>query len=451
MVIFPKKYYGYLVITLIALIIGYTSFYLHDPKTPVYMDNWGFKYNDIVYGVFYPRFGIHLLRNRNELVNTWYNIDMYEKLVTREKTYPIPYIDYKFEYPPIIGLLWYFSTTYSIMVNLPMEYNIYLYNGVFDDIIYTHYMVNAVILLASLIIAANTILYFTGKLWKSILFLLLPSTILYTTYNWDILCIMFLLVGLFFLHRKKYILSGIFTGLSVSTKLLPLIALLYLSFILFKKYWRKNREIFYIFTISSWTAALLPYLIVFLLSPRGFNDFLQHHSSWYCENCIYMVIEPEIFSSIHKTLATAFLTVFSIIVLYIYHRRKPDTITFNDYLDIVFIAILVSTVMNYVFSPQMILLISPLALIVLDKRYKIILYILSDIANALIMLFFFIDRDLRILLNKYGLPLKIEFNPWNITSPTQWMAMVRNYILLFILIITIYRVFKKLNGKTSSP
>ncbi|MEM4786272.1 MAG: hypothetical protein QXW87_05450, partial [Desulfurococcaceae archaeon] len=95
--------------------------------------------------------------------------------------------------------------------------------------------------------------------------------------------------------------------------------------------------------------------------------------------------------------------------------------------------LVVTIALNYVFTPQMILIITPLALIILEKR-KLILYSIADSLNALIIILFFEDFKIREFLNKIGFPIPIEFNPWSISSIVQWIAVIRIMILLIIIL-----------------
>ncbi|MEM4582877.1 MAG: hypothetical protein QXD50_03360, partial [Desulfurococcaceae archaeon] len=60
-----------LVFLIILPIIAWAlSTYLHDPSTQVLMGNFGFKYSDIVYGLFYTIF-------RPGNIDKWYNASTY--------------------------------------------------------------------------------------------------------------------------------------------------------------------------------------------------------------------------------------------------------------------------------------------------------------------------------------------------------------------------------------
>jgi hypothetical protein len=95
-----------------VLIVSISSIYLHHHQTPVLFNNWGFKYNDIVHGVFNARFSPNL--RLHEIRDKWYNTRKYYDLTHFHRVQVYPYIDYKFEYPPVVGLIWIISVNTAI-------------------------------------------------------------------------------------------------------------------------------------------------------------------------------------------------------------------------------------------------------------------------------------------------------------------------------------------------
>lgn len=110
-----------------VLIVLYTvfmiSFLFHAPFTQSPLGLWGFKYNDVVYGVFSPRFSTDLMNNKEKLVRYWLRPESFEELVSGTNLCPVPYVDYKFEYPPLVGFFWFLTTcvSFSISGGLPRQ------------------------------------------------------------------------------------------------------------------------------------------------------------------------------------------------------------------------------------------------------------------------------------------------------------------------------------------
>jgi hypothetical protein len=94
--------YLYEVLTLFGLGGAACGFPQHVPSLPPFLGNWGFKYSDIV-SVAYD------ILERPE---RWFDHGKYLDSTAHRGCY-LPYVDYHFEYPPLMGLLWAFSTCLS--------------------------------------------------------------------------------------------------------------------------------------------------------------------------------------------------------------------------------------------------------------------------------------------------------------------------------------------------
>lgn len=422
-----RKTYVYAV--LLAILVSALSTYIHHPETSVLLNIWGFKYNDIVYGVFNPRFSPNL--NQANVLNKWYRPEKYYCLTTSSRVVVYPYIDYEFEYPPLIGLIWFISVNLATYIVLPDNYRSVVYRESFDKLITVHYMIHAIVNSLSLVIVTYTTVSMINKIRRKYskyrcLFYLLPSVIVYLVYNWDILCSLFLILGLKNYLNRKWLYTGLFIGLSISTKILTFFIAMALLISLIKNRESLKNNIYY--TAGLTIATAVPFSIMYFTSPRGFHDFINHHAAWYCENCLYQLFTSNIFSPFHKILAAMLITIFVSLTLYLFYSS-----VLSNLLETSLVLVITTISLNYVFSPQMILLITPLALITLDK-FKLLLYSTADFLNALIIILFFEDEKLRIWLNNIGLSVKIEFNPWSITSIVQWIALARILLLLIIIL-----------------
>lgn len=436
-----------------ALFLGALSVYIHSPSTPTPLGNPGLKYSDIVYGVFYTRFS----DNPWTISEYWYNPEVLKSLLGGTPKCPVPYIDYKFEYPPTVGVLWYASTCFAIMTSspgsVPTASDFYKYRY---SISVLHFTIHAAVLLGSLIAIAvimtilSSALSVEGHTIATALWLLLPSTVLYSTYNWDLLCGAMALGSLLLFHRKKYFASGALLGLSVATKIMTA----FIAYVLFLYLLvRALRGVLSWRRLTRFTGGLLlfgasPYLALSLVAPRGFSHFISHHATWYCENCIYGVFVHDIFSPLHRVLAISSITSLAVLVAWfvISHENSVDTLWLYR---LATCTLMGGILFNYVFSPQMVLLFSPLLLIFFSTRSTII-YITSDVANFLLMFFFFLDAELRAMLSSLGLPIDVVFKPWTIDSPVQWVAAFRNFSLLSILLIELLRLHKSASIARSS-
>ncbi len=430
---------------LLPVAVALTSTYLHLPNVQPLFNNFGFKYSDLTYGVFHPRFSYDLISNYNELIKVWFNPNAYVGLVHGNPVCPLPYLDYVFEYPPIIALLWMISTCVGFRLSMSLGSTLIPYYVVYENALITHYLLQSLFLTTSFILSyiyLGKVLSLLGKNLKRVLiYALLPSTIIFLIYNWDVIASLLSILGFYFFLRKKYALSGLFLGISISTKLLSMGLTLWLGFELLNQVVRKKETLdkFIKYSVAAVSTALLPYAITYLIAPQGLLKFIEHHASWYCENCLYMLFIHDILSPYHKILYVV-LTL-AVFIALIALRFRTD-----DYLlpSFAFISSTTPILFNYVFSPQMFLMITPFSLIALND-INLLLYVLSDIANSGIILTFFIDEAVRKYLSRY-LPLTIKYDPWTLDSPTQWLAMMRNLIMLWIVTKEMYRIGKRLRS-----
>ncbi|MEM4502201.1 MAG: glycosyltransferase 87 family protein [Ignisphaera sp.] len=432
----------------ISIIVLALSYYLHIPNNPPPLDNVGLMYTDIVYGLFNPIFRDIVnpdgTPNGEKINNRWFNNEVAMKLIASERLCPIPYKDYKFEYPPIIGLIWFITTCTSIHVTLPERYTGSEYYRLSEAIAEKHYILQSIIIATFFII---TMLYMyrvasicNSSLKRIILFVILPSTILYTIYNWDIIAVAFMVMALYYLVNEKYLFSGLLLGLSISTKLLPLLFALILVYDILQKYRSNNfsKQNLVNISIGLIIAGALPYLAVMFVSYNGFTYFIDHHYRWYCENCIYSIITQNVWSPYNRVYAMVLVTVFLLITASIDIDFKNP----KEVLTIALISVIISTALNYVFSPQMMLLVSSIAVLILPLR-QLVFLVIADVANFGIMYLFFKDLEARQWLSKYlGINMRLEYAPHTPDSPVQIVAMIRNIILILILLECIYTILK---------
>jgi len=438
------RFRGHLTLLVItALATGLLSTYVHSPSTPVPLGNWGLKYNDIVYGVFYPRF----LEVSYSGGRYWYSPVPLGDLARGEAPCPAPYVDYFLEYPPVVGALWYAST--CVALTLASRGDGAGYAELISAVAEVHFLVNAVVLVTSMIL--TSILIYKALegspglrgFDRALLYLALPSVILYTTYNWDSLCSLLALSSLVALSkgrgRWRFLVAGLLLGLSVATKLLTAsIALVLLVHLV------KLRRSGYGRSCAHFLAGLLagggiPYLVLLVASPRALLDFLGYHSTWYCENCIYSTVIHDIFSPLHRFIAAGTVLAFTVAVALATPRRRLEEAPERVY-GAALCAVGGAVVLNYVSTPQMLLLVTPLALVALSGA-DLTLYVLSDALNALIMVAFFSDASIREVLSSLGLPVEVRFSPWTPDSPIQWLAYARSALLIVILVRRLRRLY----------
>jgi len=275
-----------LVIVLILFLPPLISIYLHDPDTVLLFHNYGLKYTDIVHGLSAQIFTSS---------KRWFNNTAYEEFARGVYKCPLPYIDYKFKYPPLVGLIWYFSTCIA-----------FNYAEDLKSAIRVHYYVQSAIttVFYTIIITALTTLLEDVKPDQrsllGILIYLLPSTIIFFNYNWDIVAAALVVTGVLCTIKKRYFQAGLLQGLSVSAKILTVGVVFYYIIKLRLVEGEKKALLKYVTGFSA--SGVAPFVALAVISPRGFTEFLSHHAGWYCENCLYLPIVRDIYSELHKLL-----------------------------------------------------------------------------------------------------------------------------------------------------
>jgi len=432
--------YGVLVAVLIVAVV-LLSFYIHLPQTPTLFGNFGFKYTDLVYGLFNPIFVDILMPHGVDAVKAgerWFNTSSAEAFARGEYICPKPYIDYKFEYPPLVGLLWYISTCTSFRMTIRGNASYDHFKATLsNDAALMHYTIQASILTLSLLV----LLIYMIKLSKVVcsepsfvplaLFFLMPSTILYTTYNWDIIASAFTVAGLYYYITGSFAASGTLLGLAIATKIIPVGPALVLTYQLIQNVLRgRNKWTDLVrFTLLLSLCGGAPFLALMLMSPRGFASLVNHHLEWYCENCIYLPFIGNVWglSALHKRL----IFVAMMIVLGFVATFELDDSRKTLYASAA--AILTLTVLNHVFSPQMFLLVSPIVMLLGLRGRLLYAFIIADVCNFGIMATFFEDAKIREVLAPF-VGVQRGFNPWGADSVTQMLAFIRNVILLVLLV-----------------
>jgi hypothetical protein len=391
------------------------SIYIHMPGVELPVKYTGLKYSDILNGLFNPIFNPAM----DKIGERWFSTEKYYGFKNGSYKCPIPYVDYKFEYPLFTGLLWYISTCTA-----------FKYSTSIDEAALIHYYIQSafialfyVLLVYSLYLILRDILRIKPL---RLLILLLPSTIVYMVYSWDIIAASLAVLGTLLIikggrDRVQPLLAGLLHGLSISTKILTA-GIVYYYIVKYVSIRESKVHEFVLYAIGVVIIGVLPFLLLYWYATQGFNYLVNHHLSWYCENCLYMPLVKDIWDSIHRRLfisiATALAIVFPLIAAP--WRGIDHTVEFKYLLAATFSLIL----FNHVFSPQMILMITPFAIIGLESRF-LVLYGVADVFNALIITTFF----------EYS-------NPWAFGSIPQYMAFGRNITLLLLFIYVVGSILK---------
>ena len=154
-------------------------------------------------------------------------------------TFPYQSATNSMEYPPLTGL-----TAWLISFVTPDNSHNWFFN------------LNALLLIMMFIISAVIVKHLAPKYLY--LFPASPAVVASLFINWDLLAVACALLAIYYFENKKFELSGIWLGISIATKFFPIVLLLPIAVIFYRR--RQYREfIRYFFTTTIiWLAVNLP-------------------------------------------------------------------------------------------------------------------------------------------------------------------------------------------------
>lgn len=255
------------------------------------------------------------------------------------------------EYPPIIGL-----GNWLISFITPSEN---AFRAFFD--------INAVIIFILFFISAIIVRQISPS--YQYLFPLAPAVIASLFINWDMWAVVSTLLAIYYFDRKKYEVSGVWLGISIATKFFPIVLLLPIAIIFYRKV---QLHLFYRYLFTTaiiWGAINIPIALThfdgwwrfFKLNLERGADF---GSIWYALSLLNINIS-------HLDLIYPLLSIVLFFGLAIYLLKLPST---PNLAAIALFAVVIFTTAGKVYSPQYILWLTPLAVIALQNSKQLITF-----------------------------------------------------------------------------
>jgi len=256
-------------------------------------------------------------------------------------------------------------------------------------------------LMASTFVLLKLLTMFGLPHWRALLFALSPSFIFFAYYNIDVIGVLFIVAALYFARRENWTVSAVCLGLAVATKLFPFI---YIPFVwLVQRDW-KQRIRYALVAFLTWLAVNLPFMVTNL---SDWLLFVNVQSQWGIEDSWMIFIMPRMDPLSHYL--SYFLLALGIAHL-LRHRMPIERAWFA--------ATLVFMLTSFKFPPQYFLYILPFTVILGFTSLEPLL--VADMLNALIIVTWFTPW-----LNAGG--------PLEAYSPTQWISLARELVLLTVL------------------
>jgi uncharacterized membrane protein len=338
----------------------------------------------------------------------------------------IPYYQFTFEYPVIVGVLVYLASLVRLYVSdfsaamnwyvLAMDVPLYLF------------AIGTVIVLYKI---ADLVRAEKQRIWKA--FLIAPSFLMFTVYNWDIIAIFFSTLSIYYYLRNEKTKSALSLGLGISAKLYP--CMLIPVYMLQEKGWKDRFKILFT-SIGAFFMLNLPFI---LANFSGWMETWVYHAAWGIEDSWIIFIFNQMDPNAHYFAL--------VILLYLVYRglmasaKKRYDAQSTRILERSFLMNIAWLFGSYVVSPQMALMLLPFYVLIPTIPLPVIY--LAEIMNALIIILWFTPA-----LN-FG-------NPLSPMSPVQWFAAGRQLIWLGMFIQILYpiragQLLRGLIGRLGEP
>jgi uncharacterized membrane protein len=187
---------------------------------------------------------------------------------------------------------------------------------------------------------------------------LCPAVIASLFINWDIWGIVSMMLAIYYFDRRKLAISSALLGVSIATKFFPILLLLPIIFILWRKNELRRLGKYLIITTTIWLAINLP---VFLTTPHGWWRFYKLNldrqsewgSIWYAFSLLGLNIR-------HLNYITILALLIVLTAMVIYLLELPVT---PKLAEVSFVLLAAVLCVGKVYSPQYILWLTPLAII----------------------------------------------------------------------------------------
>lgn len=323
-------------------------------------------------------------------------------------TLGIPYVDYVFEYPVLVGVVVFVAALLARSSTSDFLTSMVRYKLTVDLVLYAF----TLILLVFVYKLATRNQIDSKRIWQ--VFLVMPSLLMFVDYNFDIIAIAFMILALYLFVTGEHSISAISLGLGVCTKLYPGVVLPALLAAL--PSWRSRGRYLGI-TAAVVAAANLPFMLMNLHTWFGTWEFL---SGWGIENSWLIFFFNQMDPLAHYLGFAVFLyLVYKIMIATRHHEMSSN----QRLLVRSFLLSLAWLLGSYIVTPQMALLLLPFY--VLIPAVPLLGAYASDTLNALIMVFWFTEMN-------------AGRNPIAPDNPIQWISLARQLVWLALLIQLLY-------------
>lgn len=254
------------------------------------------------------------------------------------------------EYPPVTGLVMW-ATSYLVGDSGNKYRNYFDVNA----LLIAHLFIVSVILLKKL----------KPKLWY--LFPAAPAVVASLYINWDIWAVISAIAAIYYFDVGKYKKSATLLGLSIATKFFPIVLLLPITLILFRKSKVRVLAIYLIVTFTTWLLINLPFIVT---TPIGWFRFFKLNSERTADwGSIWHSLEIFGLKIGHLNIISISIFALGALAFSLFVFGIPEI---PNLASIAFFIVAMFVTASKVYSPQYVLWLTPLAILAMvDKKDRI--------------------------------------------------------------------------------
>lgn len=261
-------------------------------------------------------------------------------------TWPYSSTTNSVEYPPITGVVMWATS----LITPHGSENFHMY-----------FLINIFLLLLLFVGSALLVWHMNPESWQ--LFLIAPSVVASLFINWDMWSVLTALASIYWFDRKKYDYSALALGISIATKFFPIVLLIPVVLIFWKRSHVKSAIRYLGISLGLWVLINLPFA---LSTPSGWWRFFKLNGSrgadfgsiYYSSHLLGVSIP-----AINTSSVLLFLMGSAGFVIFALQKDYVPNLA-----QIAFIEVAIFTLASKVYSPQYILWLTPLAVIALQKK-----------------------------------------------------------------------------------
>jgi len=243
----------------------------------------------------------------------------------------------------------------------------------FSDDFLTFFDLNALAIALLFVVTTLVLSRITSRLWP--LFISAPALLASLYINWDIWGVLAMVLGIYYMKRERFDLAGIWFGISIAIKFFPIFFLPAFAIYFFLKSRSESEEkwskaasftLYLLFTII---ALNLTTAITYFEGWSRFFTFNQDRgvdlgSIWFALSLLFDISVPSLNLTIALIASLLLLTIYSRIRSLLTHEWDP----YEIFLLIAFLSLAFLFSVNKVYSPQYIIWLTPLAVLLMATR-----------------------------------------------------------------------------------